>query len=263
MQTYLDCIPCLIRQTVDALRFVTDDLDLQEKIVKDILVETAQLDFRQSPPYMARRIHEHIRNLTGVDDPYKEVKKRFNQAALSMLPSLKKTVQNSSNPIETAIKISIAGNIIDFGVKTDIDETLVADTLQYCLEQKLEQKSMQIFKQSVMNANHILFLGDNAGEIVFDRLLLEEMPLEKVTYVVKGGPIINDATIDDAKTSGITDIVRVIDNGSNAPGTILNQCSKSFLDEFKKADLIIAKGQANYETLSEITKKNIFFFFKS
>ncbi|MBC7075938.1 MAG: DUF89 family protein [Syntrophomonadaceae bacterium] len=262
MKTYLDCIPCFIRQTVEALRFVTDDPYLQEKIVKKVLVETSQLDLRQSPPHMARRIHEHIRNLTGVKDPYKKIKERFNQAALEMYPELKKMVQSSPDPIEKAVKVSIAGNIIDFGVKADINEKMVEETLECCLQQELPTDTLQKFKESISNADRILFLGDNAGETVFDRILIEEMPMERIVYAVKGGPIINDATLEDAEAAGLTGIVRVIDNGCDAPGTILNLCSSEFLGEFAKADLVIAKGQANYETLSEVKDKEIFFLLK-
>jgi len=262
MKTYLDCIPCFIRQTVEVLRFVTDDSDLQERIVKKVLVETAQFDLRQSPPYMARRIHEYVRNITGVKDPYKQVKERFNRAALEMYPKLKKIVQGSSDPVAEAIKISIAGNIIDFGATAGISEELVEETLKCCLRQEIPGDMLERFKESVSDARYILFLGDNAGETVFDRILIEEMPMERIVYAVKGGPIINDATLEDAEAAGLTGIVRVIDNGCDAPGTILSLCSTGFLDEFAKADLVIAKGQANYETLSEVKDKEIFFLLK-
>ena len=115
-----------------------------------------------------------------------------------------------------------------------------------------------MFKHAVSRANNILYLGDNAGEIVFDRLLIEQLPCEKITFVVKGGPILNDALMEDAQIVGLTDVVDVIDNGSDAPGTILESCSEAFRLRFDESDLVIAKGQGNYETLSDVDK-NIFF----
>ncbi len=118
------------------------------------------------------------------------------------------------------------------------------------------------FRKAISMAKSILYLADNTGEIVFDRLLIEQMPLKKITLVVKGSPIINDACLVDAQVTGVADLVEVIDNGSDAPGTILAECSEDFKQRFEKADLIIAKGQGNYETLSDV-KKDIFFVLKA
>ena len=117
---------------------------------------------------------------------------------------------------------------------------------------------LNAFRNAIDQARQILYLGDNAGEIVFDRLLVEILPREKVTYVVKAHPIINDATIEDAKMAGITDLVEVIDNGDDTPGTVVENCSSEFQKRFEEADMIISKGQGNYETLN-LVPKNIFF----
>ena len=108
----------------------------------------------------------------------------------------------------------------------------------------------------------MLYLADNAGEIVFDWLLLEQMPVEKVTVAVRGSPVLNDATIADTQAAGIPGLVELIDNGSDAPGTILDDCSAEFRRRFDRTDLIIAKGQGNYETLNEV-EKDIFFVLKA
>jgi uncharacterized protein with ATP-grasp and redox domains len=118
------------------------------------------------------------------------------------------------------------------------------------------------FRNAAAAAKDILYIADNAGEIVFDRLLIKQIGPEKITFVVKGGPIINDATIEDAQAAGLTDLMKVIDTGDDAPGTILEFCSEDFQHCFEAADLVIAKGQGNYETLSNIDK-NIFFLVKA
>ncbi|MBN1361800.1 MAG: DUF89 family protein, partial [Sedimentisphaerales bacterium] len=129
------------------------------------------------------------------------------------------------------------------------------------LTDPLDTDALLDLKGAVAAAETILYLGDNAGEIVFDRLLIEQMPLEKVTFVVRGSPILNDALLADAQAVGLTDLIDVIDNGADAPGTILEGCSKAFRRRFEKADLVISKGQGNYETLSDVDK-DIFFLLR-
>ncbi len=262
MKTYYDCIPCLLRQTVEAMRMSGADEGIQEKLIRFVLRETADIDLNETPPYMAYLIHQKIREVLNDPDPYQEVKEHFNQLALDMYEDLQQRVENSADPFETAVRISIAGNIIDFGVRADIGSQEVNDTILECLHSPISFNTSIELNRSIKQADNIMFLSDNAGEIVFDRLLIEQMPREKVCYVVKGQPIINDATMKDADAAGMTGLVRVIDNGSAAPGTILKLCSPQFIEEFHKADLIIAKGQANYETLSEVKNTDTFFLLK-
>ena len=258
MRTYFDCIPCFVRQVLDSVRMITDDERLHEKVMREALQMASKMDLSQNPPVMAQKIHRFIREITGVDDPYLEVKNRFNMLALQLYPKLKQQVEASIDPIETAVRLAIAGNIIDFGVNSAVEPNQVERTVVESLTDPLDTKSLEVFKDVISQAKDILYLGDNAGEIIFDRLLIEQLPFEKMTFVVKGGPILNDAVMEDAQIVGLTDIVDVIDNGSDAPGTILGDCSDTFRRRFDQSDVVIAKGQGNYETLSDIDKK-IFF----
>lgn len=260
MKTFLDCVPCFVRQALDSVRLVTDDENIHEQVLRNVLHVAGKMDLRQSPAAMGQYIHQHIRRLTGVNDPYREIKDRFNQLAMRLFPDLKARIQNSSAPFETAIRLAIAGNIIDFGVNSRLNESDVLKTIEHALIAPLNG-NVEEFSVAVRDAGNILYLADNAGEIVFDRLLLEQLPSEKITMVVKGSPVINDSTMIDAETTGITKIVDVIDNGSDAPGTILGTCSETFQKRFAAADLVIAKGQGNYETLNDV-EKEIFFVLK-
>lgn len=262
MKTYYDCLPCLLRQTVEAASMMTDSQIIQEKVIRKVLGEMARMDLNKTPPHMAQLIHRYIKEALDIEDPYQALKNEFNQLALEMVEELRETISQAADPFETAVKIAIAGNIIDFGVRTDITHKEVRHTVEKCLDQPLQFNRSEELYASIKHASNVLFLGDNAGEIVFDHLLLEQMPLEHMRYVVKGSPIINDATMEDAIQAGIDTLLPVIDNGSDAPGTILENCSLQFQDAFARADLIIAKGQANYETLSELTDKKIFFLLK-
>jgi uncharacterized protein with ATP-grasp and redox domains len=262
MQIYLDCIACFVRQALDAARLATDDEQIHEKVVREVLRLAAELDVSHSPPAIGQQIHRLIRELAGCDDPYRQIKKHFNNLALKLYPELRKQILSSNNRLETAIRLAIAGNIIDCGVNGSLNESDINKAISESLIVDFDSRQIQSFQEAIKQAEEILYLADNAGEIVFDRLLIEQLPYEKVTVVVKGEPVINDATRKDAMAAGLPRIVEVIDNGSDGPGTILESCSQSFRYRFDKADLVIAKGQGNYETLSDIDK-NIFFILKA
>jgi uncharacterized protein with ATP-grasp and redox domains len=261
MRTFLECIPCFIRQTVDAVKMITDDPTVHEQVVREVLREAAVMDLAKTPPHMAQRIHRVIRQITGINDPYAEIKRHSNAFAAGMYPELKSVVDRSDRPFETAVRLAIAGNIIDFGVQSaqlQLDESLVHDSIEDALNSPIDEAAISDFRNEIDSAERMLYIADNAGEIVFDRILIEQMPTEKVTFVVKGRPILNDATMEDAASTGITDLVEVMDNGSDAPGTILESCSREFRTRFDSADLVMAKGQGNYETLSDVHKKTFF-----
>jgi len=262
MRIFLDCIPCFVRQALDAARLATDDEQVHEKVVRGVLRLAADLDMSQSPPAIGQQIHRLIRKLIDNNDPYRELKQRFNHLALRLCAELEERVRTSEDPLETAVRLAIAGNIIDLGVKTSIKESDVARTIRDCLTADFDNQQIEKFRNAMSRAGKILYLADNAGEIVFDRLLIEQMPTERITLAVKGEPVINDATIEDAEFAGLTEMVEVIDNGSDVPGTILETCSQTFRERFEDADLIIAKGQGNYETLSD-ADKDIFFILKA
>ncbi len=260
MHTALECIPCFARQALEAARFVTEDANIHERLLRDVLRATAEMDLSQCPPMFAREIHRTLRSMTGVADPYRAVKDRFNRMALDMLPEMAAMVAKAADPFGMAVRLSIAGNVIDLGVNGGITEEEARRCIQGALQGPFEG-DIDALRQSVGAAQRILYLADNAGEIVFDRLLIEQLPTDRVTLAVRGGPIINDATMDDARTAGLCELVEVIGNSSDAPGTVLDDCDEAFRRCFAEADIVIAKGQGNFETLSD-EPNNIFFLFK-
>ena len=261
MKTFFDCIPCFVRQALDSVRLVTDDEVVHERLLREVLRAASEMDLRQSPPAMGQHIHQLIRRLTRQRDPYGEIKQRHNRLALELYPKLRALVRGSGSPLETALRLAIAGNVIDLGVNARLDESSVSEAIEGALSAPLNA-DVHAFAEAVSGARMILYLADNAGEIAFDRLLIEQMPVEKVTLAVRGAPVINDATMVDAQVAGIPGLVEVIDNGSDAPGTILEDCSPEFRRRFDRADLIVAKGQGNYETLGDVPK-DIFFVLKA
>jgi len=230
--------------------------------MRESLKMAQSLDFSDSPPALAQKMHRRAREISGVSDPYLEAKIKFNRFALNLYPELDAMVRQSRDPFETAVRLAIAGNIIDFGVKLALKDEEVHHSIEQALEAPLDRDAVTALRDAIERSSSILYLGDNAGEIVLDRLLIELLPRHKVAFVVKGAPIINDALMEDAREAGITDLVEVIDSGAAVPGTILSECSPGFQERFEAADLVIAKGQGNYETLSE-EDKHIFFLLKA
>jgi uncharacterized protein with ATP-grasp and redox domains len=260
MKTQLDCIPCFLRQSLEAIRRVTDDVRIQEDVLRDVLHMTADLDLGQSPPSVGQAIRRRLRELTGVKDPYEVAKHHFNRLAMDALPELAGMVKQAPDPLPAAVRFAIAANAIDMGVAGPIGDTEVRAALRGTHGEPLHG-DIAGFRKAVAEANKILYLADNAGEIAVDRLLIEEIGPERVTLAVRGFPVLNDATLADALEVGMHDLVEVIDNGSDAAGTILTDCSVSFRERFQRADLVIVKGQGNFETLSDV-EGNIFFLLK-
>lgn len=227
----------------------------------EVLHWVEEMDMKQSPPAMAQRIHRRLRQITGIDDPYLAVKTRQNRISLELLPALRADVQSSASPLMTAARIAIAGNMIDIGVNGNVSDADIYQAIRQALSEPFCGEQ-DLFSQAIEKAQSVLYLADNAGEIAFDRLLIEQISPERVTLAVRGAPVTNDATLVDAWAVGLNTIVDVIDNGSDAPGTLLDDCSQEFRRRFADADLIIAKGQGNFESLSD-QRGNLFFLFKA
>ncbi|NJK96088.1 MAG: DUF89 family protein [Bacteroidales bacterium] len=209
-----------------------------------------------SAPAFSRELHLILQGYTLNPDPYKDIKRLSNEQVLQMYPELKNTIRNSANPFQTALRLAIAGNIIDFGIDNQYD---LHTTINKVLTEQFAADDSQALHNEIAKAKTILYLGDNAGEIVFDKLFLELLKHPDVYFAVRNQPIINDATIEDAKYIGMDKIAKVISNGYDAPSTILKHCSDEFLEVFHRADVIISKGQGNLEGLLGKTDKNIFY----
>lgn len=264
----LDCIPCFQRQALESLRMNDQDEKIQEKVLRKVLKALMKIDWSKSPLELAYTVHKIVREETGIKDPYKELKKIYNDVTLKLYPKMKEKVTNSLDPLNTAIRIAIGGNIIDFGPKSE-GSFNVENTIKDVLNKKFVVDDYQKFKGRIKNAKNLLYFTDNSGEIVFDKLLIEtilelrkKMGIDqnlKITIIVKGGPIINDVTLEDAKYVGMDKIpnieFRTTSNGDSNTGPLIN--SKKVQSWINGHDVTIAKGQANYEGLSQF--KDIFF----
>jgi damage-control phosphatase, subfamily I len=270
MRTYLDCIPCFYRQALDSARIAGADEIIQKKIIDELSLLIPNFTLEATPPEMGRVVYSLVGKISGIKDPFKKIKENSNKFALKLYPKLKQEINNSEDKLLAAVKLSIIGNIIDYGVKNSLNVVEEIDHLfqgNFMINNENSSTTFKYnqFKESLNKANTIIYLADNAGEVVFDRLLIEELVEglgKQVIYVVRGKPIINDALIEDAIFCGINKVAKITSSGSDSPGTILKYCSPEFMELYQNAELIISKGQGNYESLSE-EDKSIFFLFKA
>lgn len=265
MKISRECISCLARQAVEIAEEATNDVTIQQEIIKRSLKELGEMDFNETAPEIAFRMHQHSKNITGINDPYKRLKEQYNEIAKEIYERIieEKWLDKAEDPFDMACRLAIAGNIIDFSAGLNLEYSDIVKSVEDSIKHDIYGTGTIALREAVERADKIMYIADNSGEIIFDKFLLENLPANKVTYVVKGGPIVNDATMDDAISTGVVDLVKVIDNGHSAQGTILKDCSSTFKSEFSKADLIISKGQANFETLSDIKDKTIFYLLRA
>lgn len=248
VRTYLDCYPCFLRQALTAARMAGATDAVEWQALHHVLRLLRDVPEGATPPLLADQVHRLVREVAGHGDPYAEIKATTTAAALALYPRLGEIVAASPDPFATAVRVAIAGNVIDLGVRDDVPD--LWQTVERVLAAPFAIDDLAALREAVAAADHVLYLADNAGETVFDRVLIEHLPVP-VVYAVKGGPVLNDATRADAQAAGLADCATLVDTGSDAPGTTAALCSSSFRAAFTRAPVVIAKGQANYETLSD------------
>lgn len=258
MKTYLDCIPCFFEQALRAGRLATNDEGKIKELLDEVGMMLKDISLESTPPATGRLVYQKVREITGNRDPYGNIKRECTIKALALYPTLKREVEKSSDSLLTAIRTSIAGNVIDFGVYENVN---LEKEINEILKKEFAVCDYNEFKSCLDKADEVLYIGDNAGECVFDRILIEQMR-KPVIYVVRGNPVINDATYDDAVQAGIDKVATIFSSGTDAPGTILETCSAEFRKLYGKSKFIISKGQGNYEGLSN-ERQQIFFLLKA
>lgn len=259
MYSNLDCFACVIRRATEAVKHSGLDRERQAEIMREVLKTLSTMDnMSNSSADMIQKTFEVIREFGELHDPLENVKSYCMDVALRAYPELKHTVEAAEDRFATAVRIAMAGNIIDHSREDMQDNLALFRSIEDALSRPLVINHIEYMKEEVEKASKILYLADNAGETVFDRILIEELPRKRIVYGVKGAPVSVDATLRDAAIAGLTDIVEVMDDGSDFPALYLDKCSDEFRRIYEEADLVIAKGQANLKALGK-QDKNIFF----
>ncbi len=246
MTLSLDCIPCIINSILRLLKDGMLPQEQHESALRRVLDYLATADYSLSPPALGRDLHRLIREILDDPDPYADIKSRTNRMMLELLPQFRQQVADSDTPFDTALRLAIAGNVIDFGPQHQLD---VMQSIDRVMNATLAVDDSKRLQQDLAQARSVLYICDNAGEIVFDRLFIETLDHPNLTAVVRGGPVINDATMEDAERVGLTERVEVTTTGDNAPGAVWETAGDAFKERVERADVIIAKGQGNLEGL--------------
>jgi uncharacterized protein with ATP-grasp and redox domains len=238
---------CVLRQALNTVRVATDDPAQQIEVMRRVAAHVAGASLDQTPAGLSQPVYRIVSEVTGVRDPYARLKAKTNAAALALLPDLEAMVCRAPDPLKAAVHLAVAGNIVDLGIGHPFDlEQDVADLMR----QAFAIDAYGEFRRDLRRGASVLYLGDNAGEIVFDRVLVEQLRAAgaEVTFTVKSGPVINDATLADAEVAGLTGIARVIETGSDDIGVAWERVSPDFRQAFAQAEAILAKGHGNFET---------------
>ena len=275
MKMFLECLPCVLNQILDASRMSTQDEKIHAEIIAEGFTLLAQYEKYHSSPDIVADLHKVVKRKTGVEDPYSAIKKRDIEAALNSYPLLINYLDSGliegrkgpdaflTHPAQSkmyrALKIAVTGNIMDSAIikEVDLNRSLSAE-----LEKAFVRCDLALFLQKITSAKTVLMIGDNAGEAVFDRVLTDYLNHPNLYYAVRDLPIINDVTMEDALAAGLGDGIHLISSGSDAPAAIVSRCSAEFLDLFDRADVVISKGQGNFEALSDCGRE-VFFLLKA
>ena len=260
-----ECFICDLNQ----IRKISAFMELDESTENQLIATTNEYlqscDMAKTNPEIMAEIWKCITITLENDNPYKDIKTRYNQLILSLEDDLTIMIGDSKQPLKTALKLAILANIIDFSARHQFDEQIVKDKLMQADDIQLARDDSNKLFDALSNAKTLLYLGDNCGEIVIDKLLIQKIkqiyPNLNVTYGVRGQAIVNDVTLEDAKDVKMEEVAEIISNGDGSLGTVLERTSAPYQKVFQSSDVIIAKGQGNFEGLSDTTDKKLFFLF--
>lgn len=261
MKSKPDCIVCMFRQALNTARLVSSDEAVHVEVLRRVAQTVAEPDLTRTPAALSEPAYRIVADVTGVEDPYLASKHETNRVAMGILPTLRERIAAAPDPLDTALHVAAAGNVIDLGIGHEFD---IEQDVAALIETPFAISALTEFRHELKPGKRLLYLGDNAGEIAFDRLLVEQLLPTGVdiTFSVKSGPIINDATLEDADAVGLTGLVRVIETGAADIGVNFANVSDEFRTAFLTADCILAKGHGNFETCND-RPENCYFLLKA
>ncbi len=265
MKLELDCVTCNVNQVIKMAKQFELGQSAGEEMMKEVLCYLSVADYSQCNPAITSKVWEIIVKHVGDSDPYKDIKRFYNDEMMKMADIVKEKMNQSKNPFVTGLKIAITGNLIDFAAKHSFNMDMVKDRIMNVDDIHLAIDDSGKLYDDMKRAKSLLYLGDNCGEIVMDKFFIEylrkEFPELDIYFAVRGEFVLNDITREDADEVGMEEVAKVVDNGDNSPGTVIDRTSDEFRELYYDADVVIAKGQGNYESLSETDRKNVFHLF--
>ena len=258
------CMCCALNKQEQKIRHYPD-MEKKTEYMKKVMALMANTEEKDCAPSLSvdiQKLYSSFWNCPMED--FTEIKKEFNQLMLNMEVSIEDRIRKSNDPLEKALLYARIGNYIDFAALSNVDQSTVITLLDEKSSEALDEKEYKNFLHDLSSAKKLVYLTDNCGEVVLDKMavkiLKEQYPNLDITVIVRGYPVVNDATMEDAEEIGLTDLVNVIGNGSNVGGTWIPGISSESRELLYNADLIIAKGQGNFETLNDCGL-NIYYLF--
>jgi len=265
MKLQYECLSCIISQVLTVTGMLDFNETDKEAAMRDTLAYLSRADYEGCTPESMAELWGILLRNSDNNDPYAQIKSRCNMEALKMEQSAREAILASADSFVMALKYAIAGNLIDYGLEHPVTVEEQNRQIDSIVQTPFAIDDSNALRSALKTAKSVLYLCDNAGEVVFDKLLIEylkrEFPQIAPVCAVKGSPVINDATMTDALEAGLDSVARIIDNGDGAPGTVLHRTSEAFQSAFWAADVVISKGQGNFESLNGIKKENLFYLF--
>ncbi|MCK4416223.1 MAG: DUF89 family protein [Thermoplasmatales archaeon] len=270
MKIQTECVPCLLKRIIFEVNQSTDDKALQTKVIRNACKMLSEIyDPNECSAIIATKIHKMVYDTLGDEDPYAELKINSNLIAKSLLPKIEELIKKSDDPLKTSMICSIIGNLMDFGIDgASTDPKMLKDVFEETYSEGLGYDDYPKLKKHLKVAKHVILFTDNCGEIVFDKVLCRELkkfnPSIFITLVVRGKPIISDATLEDVQELNFKEVVdEILTTGCFAIGVDFNLLPPKLEGALKRADLIICKGMANYEAFSETEYKPIAYLLRT
>lgn len=262
-----ECLHCYLKQVQKVSKILEIEDDIKESVVREVLKQLSEADYDKTNPEIMYDTWGIITKIVGDKNPYKSIKEFYNNEMMKIYNVLKDSLNSSPKQyrLQKAILLAIEGNLIDFGANHYFDGEAMTKSLIEGPKHNLAINHTDELCKRIKKAKKLLYIGDNCGEIVLDKLMIsvikDENPNIKITFSVRSDSILNDITVDDADQVGMKEVAEVIDSGSGESGAVLHKCSQSFMQCYNEADVIIAKGQGNYESLNESDNDKLFFLF--
>lgn len=262
MKTSLDCMECNIKQLIKVSKMMNVSEELTEEASKQVFKMLSEISFEHTNPFIMGKTFDIIKKVYKNNNPYKDIKAFYNKIVLDMYSELEKIIFDSSDSLDTALKLSVVGNLIDFGARHTFNQDILLNKVKNYRNIVFNIDHTKKLKNELLSAKTIFYIGDNCGEIVFDKLFIEEIkrqnPNCEVFFAVRGDAILNDVTKEDALEVGMEDVAKIISSEMAVPGTILSGTPKEFQQLFWSSDVVVAKGQGNFESLSEQKRENLY-----
>ena len=258
-----ECLSCIIKNQIGKFPKETAEKKKIEYMQKVFQI-LSDAKMTESAPVIVHKINEVQEEMFHMTNEYAEIKKYFNQIMMEYEMDIWEKLKNSEDPLKLAIQYAMIGNYIDFGAMKKVDEEYLTNLLNGAKDNPIDEKTYDCLKQDLADGENLVFLTDNCGEVVMDKLLIEtikeQYPNLNLTVLVRGEAVLNDVTMEDAVQTKLTDVVEVIGNGNGIAGTCLEELSKEAFEKIEEADIILSKGQGNFETLRKC-KKNVYYIF--